>query len=166
MKINRNYLPIDTRVLGTILIDLFEQTNEGKNKKRRFVSQNYRKEGTQDIPTKDCTVQRFSQRILMSLEASEPTAKLFLRDLTQEYIQKNPTRACCVSSKNKRNGTYRWNIMEGKETTLRNTRKRTILVIYIPQTPRGAPRDAQKCFRPLFPDQEKRGRTRRRNCCD
>lgn len=58
-------------------------------RKSRLVAQNYCDEDAGIIPTKAPTIQRFSQRILLSLTASIPDMQVFTRDVTQAYIQRN-----------------------------------------------------------------------------
>lgn len=53
----------------------------------RLVAQNYRYTDASEIATKAPTIQRFSQRLILSLVASIDGMRLFIRDITQAYEQ-------------------------------------------------------------------------------
>lgn len=80
-------VPDGTRVFGSRFIDEVKRAGEMLRRNSRLVAQNYIDEDARRIGTKAPTIQRFSQRTLLSLAVSFPSAELFSRDVTQAYIQ-------------------------------------------------------------------------------
>ena len=61
-------------------------------KKSRLVIQVYNDKGKEEILTQSPTIQRVSQRLLLALAPSlKGKAKLYLRDITQAYVQSTTT---------------------------------------------------------------------------
>ena len=75
------------RIFGSRFIDELKRAGDILKKKSRLVAQNYADEDATYIATKAPTVQRFSQRVALSLAASFPKMKTYTRDITQAYIQ-------------------------------------------------------------------------------
>lgn len=57
--------------------------------KSRLVDPNCSDEGAANVATKAPTVQRFSKRLMLALDASSPDKSAFLRDITKAYTQSN-----------------------------------------------------------------------------
>lgn len=83
----RTVVPEGMRVFGSRFIDQVKGAGDMMRKKSRLVAQNYGDEDAAGIATKAPTVQRYSQRVLLSLASSLPACKVFSRDVTQAYIQ-------------------------------------------------------------------------------
>lgn len=84
---SRRDLPEGTRVFGSKFIDQLKRAGDAIRKKSRLVAQNYQDADAVKIATKAPTVQRFSQRVLLSLAASSTNMDLCTRDVTQAYVQ-------------------------------------------------------------------------------
>lgn len=59
----------------------------GLRKNSRLVAQNHSDTAEAETPTKNPTIQKFSQRLLLSLFASMKHMILLSRDVTQDYVQ-------------------------------------------------------------------------------
>lgn len=75
------------RIFGSRFVDELKWIKHGLRNKSRLVAQNVADEGATFIATKAPTVQRFLERICLSLTASLPTMTAYARDITQAYIQ-------------------------------------------------------------------------------
>lgn len=84
-------IPEGTRIFGSRFIDELKSTEKGYRKKKRHVDQNYLDAGAAGIAMKEPTVQRLSQRLILSLAASMPDIEVFTRHITQAYIQSGST---------------------------------------------------------------------------
>lgn len=62
-------VPHDTGMFNSRFVDELRKVGESMNKKSRLVAQNYEDEAAAEIETQAPTVQRFSQRLLLSIEA-------------------------------------------------------------------------------------------------
>lgn len=80
-------VPEATRVFGTSFVDELKKADLGVFLKTRLVAQNYWNQDSSAIPTKAATVQRFSQRLILSLAASRTEWSPFLRDISQAYTK-------------------------------------------------------------------------------
>ena len=91
--VNPASIPNDIRIFKSRFVD--EMKNKGGNlfEKSRLVVQAYDDIGKQEVLTQSPTIQRVSQRIILCLTptmmARNPNIKLFLRDITQAYVQSN-----------------------------------------------------------------------------
>jgi ribonuclease HI len=76
------------RIYGTRFVDAVKSygTSEAVTKSR-LVVQAFNDRASRQVLTGAPTVQRFSQRLLLSMAACFPDMKLFTRDVTQAYIQ-------------------------------------------------------------------------------
>ncbi|KAI0993907.1 hypothetical protein K3495_g14277 [Podosphaera aphanis] len=84
----RGELPNSSRIFNSRFVDSIK--NEGTNKayeKSRLVIQGYNDDGKKKILTQAPTIQRISQRIILSLALMIPETSLYLRDITQAYTQ-------------------------------------------------------------------------------
>lgn len=77
----------NTKIFCSRFVDELKKAGEEVRLKSRLVAQNYADEDAAYIPTKAPTIQRFSQRISLSLSASFPNMATYTRDITQSYIQ-------------------------------------------------------------------------------
>ena len=77
----------NSRIFGSRFIDELKYVGDTEKKKSRLVAQNYADVEAASIATKAPTVQRFSQRVALSIAASLPNMKVYTRDVTQAYIQ-------------------------------------------------------------------------------
>ena len=80
-------IPTTARIFGSRFVDELKKVGDRLRKKSRLVAQNYADDGAASIATKAPTVQRFSQRVALSLAASMPPLEAYTRDITQAYIQ-------------------------------------------------------------------------------
>lgn len=131
-------VPQGTRIFWSRLVDEQKQAEQGTRKESRLVAQNCSGEDATYIATKTPTVQRSSQRLIMSLVAYIDGMKNFTRDGTQDYIQSSKKleryvfitepKEFCISP---RHGT------QCTEIIVRNTVERPALVLNIPLVPHG-----------------------------
>lgn len=87
LPMDRAEIPHNTRVFGSRFVDELKRAERGLRRKSRLVAQNYSDEGATQIPTKAPTIQRATQRLVMSLAASIEDMTPFIRDVTQAYVQ-------------------------------------------------------------------------------
>ena len=80
-------VPESSRIFGSRFVDEIKKVGKGLRKKSRLVAQNYADNDAASIATKAPTVQRFSQRVALSIAASLPTLVPYVRDVTQAYVQ-------------------------------------------------------------------------------
>lgn len=85
--VSSSTVPYGTRVFGSRLVDELKRVDAGVLIKSRLVVQNYADEGSAQIATKPPTVQRFTQRSVLSLAACLPDSSAFIRDITKAYVQ-------------------------------------------------------------------------------
>src|SRR5438045_391132 len=81
-------IPEGVRIFNARFVD--EVKNEGTAKafeKSRLVVQAYNDEGKQQVLTQSPTIQRVSQRLILNIAAIERKAGLYLRDISQAYVQ-------------------------------------------------------------------------------
>lgn len=83
----RDQVPEGTRIFGSRFIDQLKKIEDGRIKKSRLVAQNYSDAKATEISTKAPTIQRSSQRLLLSIAASLKNTRPFTRDVTQAYLQ-------------------------------------------------------------------------------
>lgn len=72
----------NTSIFGSRFIDELKMVGENVRLKSRLVAQNYADEDAEYIPTKALKIQRFFQRIALSLFASLPHMETYNRDIT------------------------------------------------------------------------------------
>lgn len=85
-------MPPGTRLFNSRFVD--EIKNPGTDKafeKSRLVVQAYNDKGKQLVLTQSPTIQRVSQRLILCIAAIKPESKLYLRDISQAYVQSNTT---------------------------------------------------------------------------
>ena len=87
IPVKASTLEPNTRIFGSRFVDELKKVGDDLRKKSRLIAQNYADEGAATIPTKAPTVQRFSQRIALSIAASISHMNTYTRDITQAYIQ-------------------------------------------------------------------------------
>lgn len=75
------------RIFGSRFVDEIKRVGDHMRRKSRLVAQNYSDEGASTIATKAPTVQRFSQRVALSIAASMKDLTMYTRDVTQAYVQ-------------------------------------------------------------------------------
>lgn len=85
--VNRSSVPEGLRIYGTRLIDAIKTVDGKAFQKSRLVAQNYRDYAATEIATKSPTISRMWQRVLLALSASYPEYELYLRDISQAYVQ-------------------------------------------------------------------------------
>lgn len=81
-------IPKGTRIFGSRWVDTIK--NEGTPMafaKARLVVQGYNDFGKKEILTQSPTIQRASQRLILSIAAMHSGLNLFLRDISQAYVQ-------------------------------------------------------------------------------
>ena len=88
--VDHSDVPKDTRIFGTRWVDTIK--NEGTPNafaKARLVVQAYKDQGKRSVLTQSPTIQRASQRLLLSIAASTLSGSigLYLRDISQAYVQ-------------------------------------------------------------------------------
>ena len=77
----------EPRIFGSRFVDELKKVGDRLKKKSRLVAQNYADDDATAIATKAPTVQRFAQRVALSIAASYPELIPYTRDITQAYIQ-------------------------------------------------------------------------------
>jgi hypothetical protein len=90
--VSKNNVPQDIRIFNTRFVD--EIKNPGTIKafeKSRLVVQAYNDQEKDLVLTQSPTIQRCSQRLLLCLAACIDETKLYLRDVTQAYVQSTTT---------------------------------------------------------------------------
>lgn len=87
IPVDKKDIPEGARVFGSRFIDEIKRAGQGQRRKSRLVAQNYSDEAATTIATRAPTVQRSSQRLLLSLAISVDGMTAFSRDITQAYIQ-------------------------------------------------------------------------------
>ena len=85
--VKESTVPPSSRIFGSRFVDELKKVGNGLRKKSRLVAQNYADDDATSISTKAPTIQRFSQRVALSVAASIPSLKGYVRDVTQAYIQ-------------------------------------------------------------------------------
>lgn len=81
-------VPSGMRIFNSRFVD--EIKNEGTAtafEKSRLVVQAYNDHGKEEISTQSPTIQRMSQRLILALAACMPQYDLYLRDISQAYVQ-------------------------------------------------------------------------------
>lgn len=84
---DRRKIPEGARIFGSKFIEVIKKVENETHIKIRLVAQNYSIEEASKIATKAPTIQRFSQRMFLSLSALEPGMDNFKREVTHTYIQ-------------------------------------------------------------------------------
>lgn len=89
----RSKVPKGVRVFRSRFVDEIKNKGTEKElKKSRLVVQAYNDEGKHVVLTQSPTIQRISQRIILSLAAmTNETTGLYLRDISQAYVQSTTT---------------------------------------------------------------------------
>lgn len=80
-------IPTGTRIFNSRFIDELKKADKGLRLKSRLIAQTYGDEEAASIATKSPTMQRFAQRVMMSIAASQKSMTLYTRDITQAYVQ-------------------------------------------------------------------------------
>jgi len=83
-------IPQGVRIFNSRFVD--EIKNAGTDKafeKSRLVVQAYNDHEKELVLTQSPTIQRVSQRLVLALSAILPDASLYLRDISQAYVQSN-----------------------------------------------------------------------------
>ena len=81
-------VPKDTRIFSSRFVDKIK--NAGMTtvlEKSRLVLQAYNNDGKDMILIHAPTIQRMSQRLILALSAMNPQLDLYLRDISQAYVQ-------------------------------------------------------------------------------
>jgi hypothetical protein len=85
-------VPAGARIFGARFVDEVKNKGTGKAfEKSRLVVQAYADDEKQLVLTQSPTIQRVSQRLLLCLAAMELDTKLYLRDISQAYVQSTTT---------------------------------------------------------------------------
>lgn len=80
--------PPNTRAFGSRFVDTIKLDDQGDyRRKSRLVTNNHNDEGFTTIETRAPTLKRCSQIILPALAASDDAFIVFIRDVTQAYVQ-------------------------------------------------------------------------------
>lgn len=87
VPVPREEVPDGHRIFGSRFVDELKRVGLELIKKSRLIAQNYADEEAVAIASSAPTVQRFSQRVLMSIAAAFPELRPFTRDITQAYVQ-------------------------------------------------------------------------------
>lgn len=77
----------DHRIFGSRFVDELKEVGQRLKRKSLLEAQTYAEEGTITKDTKEPTVQRYYERLALSIEASMKTRKTYTRDITRAYIQ-------------------------------------------------------------------------------
>ena len=88
--VNMTDIPQGVRIFNSRFVD--EIKNAGTDKafeKSRLVVQAYNDHEKELVLTQSPTIQRVSQRLVLALSAILPDASLYLRDISQAYVQSN-----------------------------------------------------------------------------
>lgn len=81
-------IPEGTRIFGSRFVDEIKMPGTPKAyPKSRLVVQAFKDSGKEQVLTQSPTLQRVSQRILLSFSVSLKNHNLYLRDITQAYVQ-------------------------------------------------------------------------------
>jgi hypothetical protein len=86
--INISAVPKGVRIFGSRFVD--ELKNPGTEQafeKSRLVVQAYNDQEKELVLTQSPTIQRASQRVILALAPSLPNTSLYLRDISQAYVQ-------------------------------------------------------------------------------
>lgn len=81
----REQAPEGTRIFGLRLIDHLKRIEDGRIKKSRLVPHNYADTKDTEINTKARTIQRSSQRLLLSIAESLKDTRPCIRDVKHAY---------------------------------------------------------------------------------
>lgn len=76
-----------TNVIHSTFVDELKWTGDSIGKKSSLVAQNFQGEEARRVAKKSPTVPHYSQRILLSIVASEKVITLRTRDITKAYVQ-------------------------------------------------------------------------------
>jgi hypothetical protein len=77
----------ETRIYRTKWVDSYKTVNGQRVQKSRLVAQNFNDKGAADIPTRSPTVSRVAQRFIIAAAAIFPTNVVYIRDISQAYVQ-------------------------------------------------------------------------------
>lgn len=129
-------IPIGTRVFGSKFVDQVKQAITGVRYKSRLVAQNYGDKDAATIATKAPTIQRFAQRLVLSIAASMPDKRTYTRDITQAYIQSTTTleRDVYISAP-KEMGLPVGSVLKVVKVAVQDTGVRTALVPDVHRSP-------------------------------
>lgn len=83
----KEHIANGTCIFGSRFVDELKTVSAQLKKKERLVAQNYLDTEADGIETRSTTMQLFSRRLMLSLEAALPDKTAFRRDVTPEYIQ-------------------------------------------------------------------------------
>lgn len=84
---NKAYIPNDELIFGSRFVDDIKRAGKLLRNNSRLVVQNYSYIVVERIATKAPTVHRASQRWFLTLAASHPHMTVYIRDVTQAYVQ-------------------------------------------------------------------------------
>lgn len=87
VEMSEDYIEGTPRICGSCSIDELKNAGENLRSKRRLVAQTYGNEGAATFATKTPTVQRFSQRLVLFIEAFFPGMAPYTRKPTETYIK-------------------------------------------------------------------------------
>lgn len=87
IPVDKSEVPEGARIFGSRFIDELKQADTGIRKKSRLVAQNYSDDEAAHLATKAPTIQRSTQRMIMSIAVSMKGMRAFTRDVTQAYVQ-------------------------------------------------------------------------------
>lgn len=85
--VKRSNVPKGTRIYGCRFVDSVKTVRGEQFDKSRLVAQNFMDLAALFIATKSPTISKLGQRILFALAACFPELAVYLRDITQAYIQ-------------------------------------------------------------------------------
>ena len=80
-------IPPNERLFGSRFVDTVKYKDGVPFEKSRLVVQAYHDSGKKQVLTQAPTIQRSSQRLILCLTASFPDRNLYIRDISQAYVQ-------------------------------------------------------------------------------
>lgn len=87
IPVPRSEIPEGHSIFGSRFINELKCVGEALIKKSRLIAQNYADDGAISNASSAPTVQKLSQRVLISIAAAFPELRTFVRDITQAYLQ-------------------------------------------------------------------------------
>ncbi len=92
LPVNRADVPPDVRIFSSRFVNEIKHPGTDKAfEKSRLVVQAFKDQNKTLVLTQSPTIQRVSQRLIICLAATLPQMKLYLRDITQAYVQSRST---------------------------------------------------------------------------
>lgn len=83
--VNPDELAAETSIFGSRFVDIINNAYTGIRCKRQLMAQNFQDTNYSTIVIKTFNVQRFRQRILLSLAVAHENLNCHIRDMTQAY---------------------------------------------------------------------------------